>query len=127
MVTSLWNYQVCQLLILVRVKVGIGIQCGLHGFMPQPVRNLQWGKARFDQHTSVGVPNKIQTFGFYPAPVCQAHDKKLITFLRISWQPHRCPYLLNTVFTAHASYPGSLIPKKSFVTYSISIRSNGKI
>ena len=29
-----------QLLVLVRVKVGISVQCGLHGFMPQPVCNL---------------------------------------------------------------------------------------
>ena len=45
--------------------MGIGVQRGLHGFMPQPVRNLQWGKAHFDQHTGVGVPEEIQTFGFY--------------------------------------------------------------
>lgn len=45
-----------QLLILVRVKVGICVQRGLHGFMPQPFRNLQWGKAHFNQHTGVGVP-----------------------------------------------------------------------
>ena len=54
-------------------------------------------------------------------------QKNLQLFLRVSGQPHSCPELLNTVFMAHASFPDSLIPKKSCVTYSISIRSPGKI
>ena len=28
--------------------------------MPQPVRNLQWGKAHFNQHTGVGVPKLVE-------------------------------------------------------------------
>ena len=55
-----------QLLILVRVKVGICVQRGLHGFMPQSFRNLQWGKAHFNQHTGVGVSQIVDSYDGQP-------------------------------------------------------------
>lgn len=46
--------------------MGIGVQRGLHGFMPQPIRDLQWGKSHFDQHTGVGVPQIMDPYNWQP-------------------------------------------------------------
>ena len=71
--------------------------------------------------------NDQTKYTIFDTRMSSPRQKNLQLFLRISGQPHSCPELLNTVFMAHASFPGSLIPKKSCVTYSISIRSPGKI
>ncbi len=53
-----------QLLVFVRVQVGIGIQRCLHRFMPQPVRDLQCREAHVDQPTGVVMPEIMEADRF---------------------------------------------------------------
>ena len=44
-----------QLLVFVRVQMGIGIESCFDGLMPQTLRNLQYIKAHVNQHACVAV------------------------------------------------------------------------
>lgn len=49
-------------LLLVRIKMRIGVQHGLHGFMSQPIRDFQWGKAHFNQYIGVWVADVMYSY-----------------------------------------------------------------
>lgn len=49
-----------QLLVLIMVQVGVSVQCGLHGLMPQAFRYLQGVKAYLYEHTGMAVVELVE-------------------------------------------------------------------
>ncbi len=51
--------------LLVWIQVAVGVQRGLNLFMSQSVSDQEGLTAHLDQKAGVGMPEEIQTFGFY--------------------------------------------------------------
>ena len=61
----------CDLKVRVRVEMTVGSKRGLYLLMPKALLKEQGAFAHVDKQGSMGMSNKIQTFGFSPPFPCQ--------------------------------------------------------